>query len=192
MERDRRNDDVDRVNVMAADRELGTESVQVRTAQPDEIDALATIWYDGWRDAHAAIVPAALTKIRTFENFRERLPSLLATTRVVGGAGEPLGFSITKDDELYQLYVSAEARGKGLAKALMEEVEERLEESGVQTAWLACAIGNDRAARFYEKSGWHRARIFTSELPSPNGIFQLEVWRYEKVLRPAPTIKLCS
>ena len=27
----------------------------------------------------------------------------------------------------------------------------------VEVAWLACAIGNDRAARFYEKSGWRRA-----------------------------------
>ena len=51
---------------------------------------------------------------------------------------------------------------------------------GYDTAWLACAIGNDRAARFYEKSGWHIARTFVSELPVPDGIFPLEVWRYEK------------
>lgn len=159
--------------------------MKVRAAHPDEIEALAKIWYDGWRDAHAAIVPAALAGIRTMENFRERLPGLLADTRVVGDAGEPLGFSITKDDELYQLYVSAEARGTGVAKALMEEVEKRLAENGIQTAWLACAIGNERAARFYEKSGWHRADIFVSELAVPDGIFKLEVWRYEKVLRPA-------
>ena len=58
--------------------------------------------------------------------FRERLPSLLAETRVVGESGEPLGFSITKDDELYQLYVSAAARGKGVAQTLIAEVEARL------------------------------------------------------------------
>jgi hypothetical protein len=27
-----------------------------------------------------------------------------------------------------------------------------------QTTYLACAIGNDRAARFYEKRGWQRAQ----------------------------------
>ena len=92
---------------------------------------------------------------------------------------------MTKDDELYQLYVSAQARGTGAAQKLIAEVEERLASRGIRTAWLACAIGNDRAARFYEKSGWHLARNFVSELPVPDGIFRLEVWRYEKDLATA-------
>lgn len=160
--------------------------MDVRLAESEELDSLAKIWYDGWRDAHAAIVPAALAEIRTLENFRERLAGLLDETRVVGDVGEPLGFSITKDDELYQLYVSAAARGKGVAHVLIAEVESRLASRGYDTAWLACAIGNDRAARFYEKSGWHNARTFVSELPVPNGTFLLEVWRYEKNLSPQP------
>lgn len=53
------------------------------------------------------------------------------------------------------------------AAALIGDAEARLAERGVETAWLACAIGNHRAARFYEKSA---------------GIFPLEVWRYEKRL----------
>jgi ribosomal protein S18 acetylase RimI-like enzyme len=156
--------------------------MHVRTPQPDEIELLAEIWFDGWRDAHAAIVPEELARVRTVDNFRDRLPDLLPETRVVGDVGAPLGFSITKDDELYQLYVSADARGKGVAQKLIAEVEERLAARGYKTAWLACAIGNDRAARFYEKSGWHNARTFVSELPVPNGPFFLEVWRYEKDL----------
>ena len=28
----------------------------------------------------------------------------------------------------------------------------RLSKGGVDTAWLACAVGNDRAARFYENA----------------------------------------
>ena len=102
--------------------------------------------------------------------------------RVIGDAGEPLGFSVTKDDELYQLYVSTKARGRGVAQALIAEVESRLSEKGYATAWLACAIGNQRAARFYEKSGWHLARTFTSQLETPEGMFSLDVWRYEKEL----------
>lgn len=159
--------------------------MEVRTATTDEIEALAQIWYDGWRDAHAALVPEELAAIRTIDNFRERLPGLLPETRVAGEIGTPLGFSITQDDELYQLYVSAEARGKGVAQALMAEFEERQASRGIQTVWLACAIGNDRAARFYQKSGWHHASTFVSELPVPDGIFRLEVWRYEKDLHKA-------
>ena len=89
---------------------------------------------------------------------------------------------MTKDDELYQLYVSREARGTGAAHKLMKEVEQRLASRGIKTAWLGCAIGNNRAARFYEKSGWHLARNYISELPVPDGMFKLEVWRYEKKL----------
>jgi RimJ/RimL family protein N-acetyltransferase len=52
----------------------------------------------------------------------------------------------------------------------------------VAIVWLACAIGNERAARFYEKSGWRRTGTMVSQLETPNGIFPLEVWRYEKRL----------
>jgi ribosomal protein S18 acetylase RimI-like enzyme len=106
--------------------------------------------------------------------------------RVVGPSGAPLGFHLLKDDELYQLYVSAQARGSGVAAALIADAEARLAERGIETAWLGCAIGNERAARFYEKCGWHRARTVVSDLETTNGIFRLEVWRYEKALkRPA-------
>ena len=156
--------------------------MQVRTANPEDVEALADIWYQGWLDAHAAILPAELAKDRTRESLRERLGNLLADTRVVGKPGEPLGFSITQEAELNQLYVSAEARGKGVAQALIKEFEERLA-ADYDTVWLACAIGNDRAARFYEKSGWHMARIVVHKLQLKDGPFDLDVWRYEKVLR---------
>src|SRR5687768_3570375 len=159
--------------------------VEVRTPEPREVDPLAKIWYDGWQDAHAAILPAELARDRTLESLQERLAGLLPEVRVVGDEGHPLGFSITQNDELNQLYVSAEARGKGVAQALIREFEDRLAAAGFSTVWLACAIGNDRAARFYEKSGWRLARTFTTELQLSDGPFKLDVWRYEKMLRPA-------
>lgn len=161
--------------------------MQVRKAGLQDIDALAKIWYDGWQDAHAELLPAELARERTLEKFRARLPRLLANLRTIGEPGEPLGLSITKDDELNQFYVAAESRGKGIAKILIDEVERRLAANGVRTAWLACAIGNNRAARFYEKSGWHLARTFTHELETTDGPVAFEVWRYEKDLStPCP------
>jgi GNAT superfamily N-acetyltransferase len=160
--------------------------MKVRHPDPEETDALAQVWYDSWLDAHAEILPAALAATRTLEGLRERLGELWSNTRVVGDVGVPLGFSITKDDELNQLYVTSEARGHGIAQKLIAEVEERLANGGISTAWLACAVGNTRAARFYEKSGWDLARTFTHELVLPEGIFNIEVWRYEKELT-APT-----
>ena len=156
--------------------------MDVRAADAVELDCLARIWFDGWQDAHAAIAPAELTRRRTLASFRERLPPLLSDTRVVGLPGDPLGFAILIADELYQLYVTAPSRGRGVAAALMADAEKRLAAAGVGTAWLACAIGNDRAARFYEKQGWRRSGIVTSQLETDGGVFSLDVWKYEKAL----------
>jgi ribosomal protein S18 acetylase RimI-like enzyme len=158
--------------------------MDVRAADGSEIEALAKLWYDAWQDAHAEILPAALARHRTVKSFRDRLRAALPKIRVVGPAGAPLGFCIVNGDELYQLVVAAEARGSGVAAALIADAEAQLVEKGIQIGWLACAIGNERAARFYEKCGWRRAGTIVSRLETPDGVIPLEVWRYEKVLIP--------
>lgn len=156
--------------------------MQVRVATEDEIDRLASVWYAAWQDGHADLLPPELTRLRTEESFRPRLRAALSETRVVGPAGDPVGFCILKGDELYQLFVARAVRGTGVAGALVADGEARLRSRGVAVAWLACAIGNDRAARFYEKHGWQRAGIINSPLDTSEGRFDLDVWRYEKRL----------
>ena len=158
--------------------------MKVRSADEGEIDQLARIWFDGWQDAHAKILPVELARLRTLESLRDRMKSALPDVRVVGPPGAPVGFYMLNDDELYQLYVAAQARGSGVAAVLMADAETRLARRGVRTAWLACAIGNDRAARFYEKSGWRRAGTVVYQAEAPDGSLPLEVWRYEKHLSP--------
>lgn len=160
--------------------------MDVRAAEEAEIDPVARVWYEGWHDAHAAIVPAELTRARTLESFRQRIQEALPDVRVVGPPGAPVGFYIVKGDELYQLFVSAQSRGSGAAAALIADAEARLSASGVDTAWLACAIGNARAARFYEKHGWSRVGNMLNRLDGLSGEHLLEVWRYEKPLTPSP------
>jgi ribosomal protein S18 acetylase RimI-like enzyme len=155
----------------------------VRAAEAAEIDHLAKLWYDGWQDAHARILPAELTRIRTQESFRDRLEAALADVRVAGPFPAPVGFCLLKGDELNQLYVSAEARGTGVAAALVADAEARLAAGGVELAWLACAVGNERAARFYEKCGWRRTGTVAYQPDAAPGAPPLEVWRYEKALR---------
>lgn len=154
----------------------------IRPAEAGDLDALARIWFDAWQDAHAAILPEELRRIRTFENFHGRLQAALRHVRVAETEAGPVGFCITEGDELYQLFVSVAARGTGIAAALVADAEATMAANGVETAWLACAIGNERAARFYEKQGWRRTGTQVSRLPVPGGIFDLEVWRYEKRL----------
>ena len=155
----------------------------IRAALESDVERLAQIWFDGWRDGHLAIVPAALARLRTLESFRERLHKALPDVRVAVEAEAPIGFAIFKGDELYQFYVAAGARGTGVAAALMDDAEQQLSARGVTTAWLACAIGNDRAARFYEKRGWQRTATVTYQAETSEGPFPINNWRYEKTLR---------
>ena len=154
--------------------------MDVRAAAEAEIGHLAKLWYDGWQDAHARILPAELARHRTLESLRQRLRAALPSIRVAGPPSQPVGFCMIKDDELYQLYVLECKRGSGVAAALLADAEAQFAANGVETAWLACAIGNERAAKFYEKHGWRRVGTMINQLETPDGPFPLEVWRYEK------------
>jgi ribosomal protein S18 acetylase RimI-like enzyme len=154
-----------------------------RQAHEHEIEHLADIWYEGWQHAHATILPAELARLRTWESFRERLQADLHAVRVVGPVGSPVGFCMIREEELYQLYVSPAGRGTGVAALLEADAVAAIADHGARVAWLACAIGNDRAARFYEKVGWRRVGTMVSQLETQNGLFSLQVWRYEKRLK---------
>jgi ribosomal protein S18 acetylase RimI-like enzyme len=158
-----------------------TSAVVVRDPDETEVDRLARIWYDGWHEAHAALMPAELTRVRTLESFRARLRADLSDVRVSGPPGAPAGFCMIKENELYQLYVADEARGSGAAAALLTDAEARLRARGFTTTWLSCAIGNNRAARFYQKSGWRLTGEMTYQ-PDASDAGPIQVWRFEKEL----------
>ncbi|WP_416897795.1 MAG: GNAT family N-acetyltransferase [Minwuia sp.] len=162
--------------------ETGGDPLQLRDADPDDLDALAELWRNAWRDGHIDHVPPALAELRTPESFRARLEPMIGDTRVCEIDGLTAGFCTLKDDELNQLMVSAEARGAGVAAALMQDAETRLKRAGHGQAWLACAVGNERAAAFYRKSGWHVADTVTLAVETLGDPFPLRVWRFEKTL----------
>lgn len=153
-----------------------------RAAKVGDIPALATLWTDGWHAAHAAIVPAGLTALRTFDSFSDRLARDLDACRVGEIDGVIVGFHIIKDAEVYQFYVGPQAQGTGFASLLMADAERVLSAAGQSSAWLACSIGNGRAAAFYAKAGWSNVGTETLDLDTSAGAFPLTVWRFEKAL----------
>lgn len=153
--------------------------LHVRSAAQGDVDLLARIWVEGWNDAHALILPPELARFRTLDDLRARLVKYRDNTVVVDRRGRPVGFAMVKADELDQLYVSRDARGTGASGALVVGALDRIRCAGHRRAWLACAIGNDRAARFYRKSGWSRTGIVTIRLETQDGPVPLDVWRFE-------------
>jgi len=157
--------------------------MHVRAPHDEDVDALARIWFEGWHDAHDALVPEALVAVRTLDSFRDRMRAALHTVRVVAEGDAPVGFAMLREAEVFQFYIARSARGTGAAPLLMRDTEEQLASQGIAAGWLACAIGNARAARFYEKCGWNRTATVVVESETAKGLFPIQVWRYEKRVR---------
>lgn len=153
-----------------------------RRAEAADLAPAAAIWKAGWREAHEALVPPELTRIRLAEDFAARLTAFGDGLRVLGPVGAPLGLCAVVGDELNQLFVSPAARGTGAAAALIADAEARIAAMGAAEAWLDVAIGNDRARAFYEKSGWRLTETADVALATVEGPFTLRVWIFRKPL----------
>ncbi len=153
--------------------------MRIAAATRADIGPLAGLWHDGWHEAHAALVSAALTALRTPAEFQARVTAHLSDTSVAWMNGEIVGFVMVQDDEIYQLYTTPAARGTGAAQTLIAQGAAQIAVR-FPRAWLACTVGNDRAARFYEKSGWAKLGIIDLPLETSAGPFPLNVWRFEK------------
>ncbi len=99
--------------------------MNLRSLRESDIPVVAQVWFEGWHDGHASIVPAELTALRTLENFADRL-RLFRPRCIVALEGDMvLGFVATQKSEIYQLFVDRAARGKGVAAALLAAGEDR-------------------------------------------------------------------
>ena len=157
-------------------------TITIRKMHAGDAAAVATLWAAGWHDAHATIVPPGLVRLRTPESFRTRLQTLADATWIATGEA-PLGLFILDGAELEQFYVAKAARGTGVAAELIAASERQLLAAGHDKVWLDCAIGNERAARFYAKHGWVNAGRQMSSVKTLEGPFDLEIWRFEKHLQ---------
>ncbi|NNE51670.1 MAG: GNAT family N-acetyltransferase [Sulfitobacter sp.] len=154
--------------------------MRIERARQDDLAEVAALWHAGWHQAHADIVPPALVASRQPAEFEARAAKRLSATWVARAGGGLAGFYMLEGDELYQFYVDARFQGRGVAGSMMAAVERDL--TG-RVAWLACSVGNDRAARFYEKAGWRREAEEVYPVESAEGTQEVIAWRFEKDLR---------
>ena len=153
--------------------------MDLRPAMPDDAEAIAAVWYEGWVDGHLGHVPKALEPHRTLDHFRRRVPPRIARTTVAEVDGRVVGFVTILDDEVEQVFVGRGARGAGVADALMRHAEERIA-ARFDVAWLAVANGNARARRFYERIGWRDAAAIDYHAEIEGGSVPVPCRRYEK------------
>lgn len=151
----------------------------VRPATPDDSRKVADIWFHGWRDGHLGNVSDELVAIRTEQSFGLRAAERVSDTTVATVRHEVAGFVMVVDDEVEQVYVSADHRGAGVAGVLLAEAERLVEANGHERAWLAVVAGNARARRFYERNGWADEGVFDYP-PSADGPIPVPCHRYVK------------
>jgi GNAT superfamily N-acetyltransferase len=156
-------------------------SLALRAATPEDTEAIALIWYLGWRDGHLGNVPESLLEHRRLVHFRARVPPRIPQTTVATIASTIAGFVTVHDDEVEQVFVAESARGGGTAIALLRHAEGVIA-GRFDTAWLAVVAGNARARRFYEKSGWRDAGGFDYPAEIKGGTIPVPSRRYEKGL----------
>ncbi len=151
----------------------------LRNALADDVEQLSLVWSEGWNEAHGHLLPDSVTKLRTREFFRARLAKNLASVRVAAIGSNVVALAITSKDELDELYVTPSARGQGAAAALVSDAVSSIRSAGYRRAWLACAVGNEKAARFYHRLGWSLAGPITIHMSSENELIPVRVWRFE-------------
>lgn len=158
--------------------------VELRPARPADLGSVADLWAAGWPDGHLGNVPDELVRVRTPEFFRERTAHRLGQTTVAVTGGEVAGFVVVVSDEVEQVYVAAAHRGSGIAAVLLAEAERQVAANGHLRARLAVVPGNDRAQRFYRRSGWSDDGPADFPAPGPDGPVTVPVRRYVKWVAP--------
>jgi ribosomal protein S18 acetylase RimI-like enzyme len=129
----------------------------LRPATPDDVEAVAALFHQGWHDVHPGRVPDGLTERRTLDAFRDRVAERIAETdetTVAEVDGTVAGFIMVSGDEAEQVYVDRAFRGSGVASLLLTEAERQIAAAGHDEAFLVVVRGNDRAQAFYAKQGW--------------------------------------
>lgn len=147
----------------------------VRAARPDEAEAIADAHVRGWLTTYRGIVPDevldGLSVERRTTFWRDTVTAETATdahvdrTWVIEEAGRVQGFASTgpiRDQpdglagagEVFAIYLTPEARGRGLGRTLFAHAVDDLLTRGLDPVVVWVFEANTGARRFYEAAGF--------------------------------------
>jgi acetyltransferase len=147
-------------------------------------------------DAHASNMAlghtAPLTRERAAASWRELAARLQPGERILLGAvddGRIAGsIHLARAEagngrhraEVQLLAVRADARGRGLGRALLDAAAQRARAEGVSLLWLSTHAGSD-ADRFYSAQGWTRAGEIPAYAQLPDGSLAANAFFFRQV-----------
>jgi ribosomal protein S18 acetylase RimI-like enzyme len=140
--------------------------MQIRTAVLDDAASLIELWAAAGLKFRPADVPAELQAILA------RDPELVVVAEDTDGlAAAVLGTFDGRRGWVNRLATRPGRRGRGLASAVLAELERRLAAQGCRKVNLLIELGNERVAGFYRRHGFTEDQLIFMEkwLPLATG-----------------------
>jgi ribosomal protein S18 acetylase RimI-like enzyme len=146
--------------------------VNIREATPQDHDALARIWLEGWYST--GLKPLFDPGL---DLLRRRLPEEIAKGWKLFAAedgGESVAMLAIRPRDFYldQLWVAPAHQGRGIGRALLAFTRAQFPEE----IWLRCVVENESAWRWYEREGF---LLEGEEIVPPSGL-RMKVYRWKR------------
>ncbi len=126
---------------------------------------------DAWLETAARLDPRDHVLLAALED--DALVGSVQVVRARASNGRHRG-------EVVRLAVRADARGRGLGRALMERATEKARELGFTLLWLTTHV-DTTADRFYERLGWTRMGVMPGYAVLPDGTLAANAYFYREL-----------
>lgn len=144
-------------------------ALDVRPVGPADRGAVVALWRRCWLDAHAALLPPEAVAARDEAYFLRLFEGCRSGLRAGVEAGRLVAVGLVDRDEIDQIHVAAPRRGSGLAGRFLHWLEAEIAGARHDAVRLFCAVGNERAHRFYRRNGYAEAGRTDYALAMPDG-----------------------
>jgi len=148
----------------------------IRRATIADLDVVTALSARTYRDAYASMVdPVDLERHIADDLAADRIGALLGspacTFLLLEEDGRPIGYAIVREGpapscvtepkpvEIVRFYLEQHVIGKGNGSRLMRACLDHAREVGAESIWLGVWERNERACRFYERSGFRTVGV---------------------------------